>query len=204
MGMFGKWPFRSKARQADIALGKMPQAIEIASEKWIEFEAQEFAKPMELGQRILAFTDGLEAGLRKWDAFKSAPDGFFLLIAAKGIEHSRAHLRMDIEAALKIPIPEPFERSDEEELSELQDILIDRVARKWTYFEDTIHFDADVSLAHRIDAFKGPFLEGVRRELPSLAKAPDSDFGAFFAIGIERSGRWSILEVHDALGLNFD
>lgn len=194
------WPFSSKKSEADRALEAMPRAIEVARQKWLEFYAQDFAKDMELAELIAFFVQGLEKGLRKWKEYKSAPDLIFLLIAVKGVEKSRTHLRIQIESALKLKVPTPYERSDEEEQAELRKILIDRVNRKWTYFEETMKFRADVSLGERLRLFKMPFLEGVRRDFPMFANAPDSEFDSLIAIGIDRSGTASIIEVYRALG----
>ena len=197
------WPFSSKKSAADRAVAAMPRAIEVACQKWVEFYAQDFAKDMPLVDLVAFFVEGLEKGLRQWRDFKTAPDAIFLLIAVKGIEKSRTHLRLQLESALNLEVPAPHERTDEEEQAELQSILIDRVARKWSYFEQTLKFEPDVSLAERIKLFKVPFLEGLRRDFPMFAKASDNEFDSLIAIGIDRSGSTSIIEVYRALGRKF-
>ena len=195
------WPFIKKKSQADIAIEWMPRAMEVAEFKWLEFEAQPWAQNMSLAEKISLFTQGLEAGLGQWNAFKNAPPGLMLLIAAKGVERSRTHLRMELEAVLNFPIPGPHERSDEEEMAELKKKLIDRASRKWRYFSDTLVFKDDVSLAQRIESFKIPFLEGVRRDFPMFKEAQHNEFDSMIALGIHQTGTHSIVEVYRALGL---
>lgn len=195
------WPFRKKKSPADTAIEWMPRAIEVAAQKWIEFNAQPFAQSMDLDQKLYLFSEGLKNGLKQWKAFRDAPDPLMLLIAAKGAERSRTHLRMEIETALKFPLPKPHERSDEEEKLLLMDRLVDRVSRKWVYFSDTLVLKRDVSLTARIEAFKVPFLEGVRNDFPMFRDASDTFFDPMIALGIAQSGRHDIDEVGHALGL---
>jgi hypothetical protein len=195
------WPFTRKKSKADVAIEWMPRAIEVASEKWLEFEEQPFAQDMDLEQRIFLFSEGLGRGLKQWKAFSDADDPLFLLIAAKGIERSRTHLRLELEAVLKFAIPYPHERSDEEELEELKRKLIDRVSRTWLYFTETLVFKPEVTLKRRIQSFKIPFLEGVRRDFPMFSEAQDSELDPIIALGIDQAGTHSILEVERALGL---
>lgn len=149
------WPFKRRKSDADRAVEAMPRAINVAAQKWIEFEDQPFAQQMDLGEKIALFTEGIRKGFAQWSEFKNAPEGIFLLIAAKGIERSQTYLRLELEAVLNIPIPRPFERTDEEEMAELKRKLVDRAARKWAYFEQAMTFKEDVPLATRIRAFKG-------------------------------------------------
>lgn len=196
------WPFKRKKSKADVAIEWMPRAIEVASQKWIEFEKQPFAQEMDLEQKIFLFSEGLGKGLKQWEAFADAADPLFLLIAAKGIERSRTHLRLELEAVLKLAIPAPHERSDEEEMEELQRILIDRVARTWAYFTETLVFKPEVSLEKRIQSFKIPFLDGVRRDFPIFRDAQDSELDPIIALGIDQTGTHTILELERALGLD--
>lgn len=182
----------------------MPRAIDIAAQKWIEFEAQPFAQDVVLGQRVALFAEGISKGFTQWSELKNAPDGVFLLIAAKGIERSRTYLRLELEAVLNIPIPGPFERTDEEEMAELKKKLIDRAARKWTYFEQALTFKKAVSLSTQLRAFKVPFLEGVRRDFAMFKDASDDEFDALIALGIDQTGAHSLFEVQHALGLHCD
>lgn len=195
------WPFKKKQSDADLAIEWMPRAIDVAAQKWIEFESQPFAKEMDLEQKLFVFTEGFRKGLKQWVAFKRSPDPLFLLIAAKGVERSGTHLRMELEAVLNFPIPGPHERSDDEEMAELERKLIDRVSRKWAYFSDTLIFKDDVSLAQRIRSFKVPFLEGVRSDFPMFREAQDSEFDSMIALGIDQTGTHSIAEVYQALGI---
>lgn len=195
------WPFAKRKSRADLAVEAMPRAIDIAAQKWVEFEAQPFAREMELSEKLHFFTEGIGKGFSQWKEFKGAPDGIFLLIAAKGVERSRTYLRLELETALGIPIPAPFERSDEEELDVLKGKLIDRAARKWRYFESAMPFKADVPLSTRIQAFKSPFLEGVRNDYSMFRDASDDEFDALIAIGIDQTGAHSIVDVQRALGL---
>ncbi|HUE78692.1 MAG TPA: hypothetical protein VMN38_03585 [Sphingomicrobium sp.] len=196
------WPFKRKKSEADMAIEWMPRAIGVAAHKWIEFESQPFAQEMDLEQKLFLFTEGLGTGLKQWQAFKGGPDALFLLIAAKGIERSRTHLRLELEAVLKFAIPGPHERSDDEEMAELKSKLIDRVSRKWAYFAETLVFKPEVSLEERIRSFKIPFLEGVRRDFPMFREAQDNELDALIALGIDQTGTHSILEVQRALGLD--
>lgn len=193
------WPFKRRQSKADLAIEWMPRAIEVAAQKWIEFELQPFAQEMELDQKIVLFAEGVGAGLKQWKAFESAPDSLFLLIAAKGIERSRTHLRLELEAVLKFAIPEPHERSDDEEMAELKSKLIDRVARTWAYFVETLIFKSEVSLEERIRLFKIPFIEGVRRDFPMFGDASDTEFDAMILLGIDQTGTHSIFEIQQAL-----
>jgi hypothetical protein len=182
-----------------MAVEWMPRAIDVAAQKWIEFEAQPFAASMKLDEKLYLFTQGLAAGLRQWNAFKASPDAFILLIAAKGVERSRTYLRIEIETALNIPLPQPHERTDAEESEALTAKLIDRVSRKWDYFSSTLIFKDDVSLRSRINSFKIPFLQGVRIDFPMLRDAPDEFFDSVITLGITQSGIPSIDEVERAL-----
>ena len=193
------WPFKRKKSKADVAIEWMPRAIEVAAQKWIEFELQPFAQEMELDQKIVLFAEGLGAGLKQWKEFESAPDSLFLLIAAKGIERSRTHLRLELEAVLKFAIPGPHERSDDEEMAELKSKLIDRVARTWAYFAETLVFKPEVPLEERIRSFKTPFLEGVRRDFPMFGDASDTELDALILLGIDQTGTHSIFEIQRAL-----
>lgn len=193
------WPFKRKKSKANVAIEWMPRAIEVAAHKWIEFELQPFAQEMDLEQKLLLFSEGIGSGLKQWQAFSDADDSLFLLIAVKGIERSRTHLRLELEAVLNFAIPGPHERSDEEEMAELKRRLIDRVARKWVYFAETLVFKPEVSLERRIRSFKIPFLEGVRRDFPMFGEAPDNEFDALIALGIDQTGTHSISEVQRAL-----
>lgn len=195
------WPFKERRSKADIAVEAMPQAIDIAAQKWIEFEAQPFAAEMDLEQKLFLFTEGIRRGFSQWKEFKNAPDDVFLLLAAKGVERSRTHLRMELEAVLNVPIPGPHDLSDEEEMEELKRKLIDRVARKWAYFTESMIFKDEVPLAERIRAFKMPFLVGIRNDFPMFKNASDDEFDSLIAIGIDQTGTYSMVEVWHALDL---
>jgi hypothetical protein len=195
------WPFKSKKSEADVAVEWMPRAIEVAAEKWLEFESQPFAQDMDLEQKLFAFSEGLKQGLRRWQAFKAGPDAIFLLIAAKGVEQSETHLRVQIEAALKLPLPGPHVRTDEEESRELTNRVIDRAKRKWMYFSESLPLKSDVPLERRIDAFRMPFLEGLRLDYPMFREVSDDFFDPMIALGIERSGSHSLSELERVLKL---
>ena len=53
------WPFKKKQTAADIAIEWMPRAIDVAAQKWIEFQDQTFAATMQLNEKIYHFTTGL-------------------------------------------------------------------------------------------------------------------------------------------------
>lgn len=156
---------------------------------------------MGLDEKLHLFTQGLAAGLRQWKAFDAGSDALMLLIAAKAVEHSRTHLRIEIETALNMPLPEPHERTDAEENELLMAKVIDRVSRKWDYFSKTLVSRYDVSLRDRIDSFTIPFLEGVRIDFPMLREAPNEFFDSIIALGIAQSGLHSLDEVERALEL---
>jgi hypothetical protein len=195
------WPFKKKRSAADIAIEWTPRAIDVAKQQWLEFEDQPFAMAMPLDEKLFLFNEGLKSGLRQWEAFQDSPDALFLLIAAKGVERSRTHLRIEIETALKTPIPLPHERTDEEENQILMAKLIEQISRKWAYFSKTLVFNDDVSLRVRIDAFRLPLLEEVRIDFPMFREAEDNFFDPLIALGIEKSGTNSISELENALRL---
>lgn len=195
------WSFKQKKPDAALAAEWMPRAIDVAAQKWLDFESQPFALGMDLEQKIFAFSEGLKVGLKQWQAFKSAPDPIFLLIAAKGVERSGTHLRIQIESALRIPLPEPHERTDEEESRELTNRVIERANRKWTYFTEHLQFEDDTSLQQRIEVFRIPFLEGLRLDYPMFREVSDDFFGPMIALGIERSGTDSLVDLERALQL---
>ncbi len=195
------WPFKPGKSKADLAIEWMPRAIEVASHKWIEFEQQPFAQEMELDQKIFLFAEGLGAGLKQWKVFADANEALFLLIAAKGIERSRTHLRLELDAVLGFAIPGPHERSDVEESTELQRKLVERVAQKWTYFEETLAFKPEVPLKERIRLFKIPLLEGIRHDFPIFRETQENELDAIIALGIDQTGTHSIFEIERALEL---
>jgi hypothetical protein len=192
------WPF-SKKSAADKAVEEMPKAINLACEMWQEFYSQESTHNIEFLDAVAMFVDALSKGLRTWPAFKFAPDGIFLLIAVKGIEKSRTHLRMQLETLLEVEIPGPFERTDEEEFEAVKEMMVDRVARKWTYYTETIKFSDDVDLSERIALFKVPFLEGFRKDFPMFANLSSEEMNAILTIGIARTGLASFSEIGRAL-----
>ncbi|MEO0463079.1 MAG: hypothetical protein AAF127_08100 [Pseudomonadota bacterium] len=193
------WPFKSRKKRADAAAAEIPRAIEIASMKWLEFQSQEFAHDWSLFEKVAHFVEGMKAEFGQWSAFKGAPESIFLLIAVKGIERSRTHLRVELEGILGMPVPEPFERTDEEELEALKSVLIDRCARKWKFFEDSLKFEPSVTLAEKITLFREPFVEGLRRDFVMFKDARDQDFDPIIMFGIEKSGKSSLIEVERAL-----
>lgn len=195
------WPFKPRRSSADLAVEWMPRAIDVAAQKWLEFVGQPFAEQMALGEKIFLFTTGLSKGLRQWPAFKASPDVIFLLIAAKGVERSRTHLRIEIESALQVPLPAPHEMTDEEQTAALTSRLTDRAQHKWIDFSTKLHFKDNVTLENKIAAFKVPFLEGVRSDFPMLKDAPDAFFNPTIALGIVDSGIHSLQEVEQALDL---
>ncbi|VXC88260.1 hypothetical protein [Sphingomonas sp. AX6] len=89
----------------DRALEAMPQAIDVAAQKWLDFQQLKFIDD-DLAQQVAFFLVPLEQGLSKWEAFESAPDGFFLIIAVKAIEQSGTHSRRELENALGVRIPD--------------------------------------------------------------------------------------------------
>lgn len=195
------WPFKPRKSNVDLAVEWMPRAIEVATLKWLEFVEQPFAQSMPLDEMLYIFTTGLTAGLREWKAFKSSPDALFLLIAAKGVERSRTHLRIEIEAALGLPLPAPYEMTDDEQTEALVAKIKDRAERKWCYFSTKLHFNDQVSLRSKIDAFKIPFLDGVRSDFPVLRDACDDFFDPIIALGITDAGTNTLEEVQLALGI---
>lgn len=97
------WPFKRKKTEADVAIEWMPYAIQVASQKWLDFQALPLTPNFPLEDRIYAFSIPLGEGLKQWAAFKKADDPFFLLIAAKGVEKSGTHSAEEIAAALQLP-----------------------------------------------------------------------------------------------------
>src|SRR3546814_4272997 len=87
------WPFNRRKSKADMAIEWMPRAIEVASQKWSEFERQPFAADWPLDEKIYQFSLALGKGLNQWEAFKDSPNELMLLLAAKGVERSGTHLR---------------------------------------------------------------------------------------------------------------
>ena len=195
------WPFGKKKTKADLAVEWLPRAIDAARLHWLEFEAQTWTRSMPLTEKIPLFCQGLEARLGQWKAYRNAPRGLIILIAAKGIERSRTHLRLEVEAVLNLQIPTPHERTDDEEQEELKKILVDRAVRKWIYFTNTLKFNDSVTLDQRIESFKIPFLEGLRRDYVMFREAVDNEFDFLIAIAIDKSGTHSIFEVQKALGI---
>jgi hypothetical protein len=100
------WPFKTKKTKAELAIEWLPRAIQVATHKWLEFEAQPFATSFSLTEKIAYFSVGLKKGLGQWEAFKNAPPGLIALIAAKGVEQSGTHTKAEVEAALCIELPE--------------------------------------------------------------------------------------------------
>ncbi len=195
------WPFKKKPSKADIAIASMPQAIDVACQKWLEFEAQAFANAMPLKEKIFLFSEGLKNGLNQWEAFEGSPDALFFLIAVKCVERSKTYFRFEIESALEFAIPQPYERSDEEELEGLKIKLVDRASRTWIHFSNTLAFSEGVSLSKKIDFFRTPFVEGVRRDYPMFEPASEKELDVMIALGIEQSGTNSLVEVWRELGL---
>ncbi|WP_133030234.1 hypothetical protein [Sphingomonas sp. PP-CE-1G-424] len=99
------WPFSRRKSPADLAIEWMPHAIDVASQKWLEFQLLPFRAEVPLETRIMAFVEPLKIGLRQWEAFRTAPDAIFLLIAAKGVEKSGTHSISQLEQALKVSLP---------------------------------------------------------------------------------------------------
>ena len=170
------WPFNKKKSAADAAAAAIPKAIEVATQKWSEFNSQPFASTMPLDEKLFRFSEGLGRGLMQWQAFKGSPDSLMLLIAAKGVEQSRTHLRIEIETALRFPLPKPHERTDEEENRILMDRVIARASQKWRYFHETINFNNDTPLKKQIEIFQAPFVQGIKMDMPMFHDAPDDFF----------------------------
>jgi hypothetical protein len=103
--MFGLFRRRSKA---DAAVEAFRPAIQFASEKWAYYcEMLPFRADVPLADRINGFMMPFEEGLAaNFPAFRNAPPGVALLIAAKGIELSGSHSRAEIEEALGVPLPD--------------------------------------------------------------------------------------------------
>ena len=195
------WPFKRKKSKADIAVEWMPRAIEVATQKWLEFESQPFASAMALDEKLHLFSVGLGKGLKQWKAYENSPDSVMLLFAAKGAEHSKTHLRIEIETALGLPLPEPHVRTDWEETEILMEKIIDRASRKWSYQSDVFVFKDEVTLRAKIEGFKIPFIEGVRNDFPMLRDAPDNFFDAMIGLGITRTGTHTLEDVECALDM---
>lgn len=87
-------------------------------------------------------------------------------------------------------------------MEELKSKLIDRVAKTWAYFTETLVFKSEATLERRIQSFKIPFLEGVRCDFPIFREAHDSELDSIIALGIDQTGTHSIIEVERALGLD--
>jgi hypothetical protein len=195
------WPFNRKKSGSDAAIESMPIAIDVASQKWLEFVSQPFAASMNLDEKLFRFTEGLGLGLKQWQAFKGCPDSLMLLIAAKGAERSGTHLRIEIETALRFSLPTPHERTDEEENRILMDRIIDRACRKWRYFYETIKFNDGTPLEKRIEIFQIPFVQGIKNDMPMFFDAPDDFFRQMVVLGITDSGTLSPEDIETAFDL---
>ena len=97
------WRFKPKKSKADRAIEWMPRAIEVAAEKWREFERLPFKNEVPLEDRIFAFSIPLGKGLRQWKAFEDADDTLFLIVAAKGVEKAGSYSSDEIASALGLP-----------------------------------------------------------------------------------------------------
>jgi hypothetical protein len=95
----------------------------------------------------------------------------------------------------------PHVRSDEEELADLKIVLIDRAARAWRVFSETLAFNDGVSLSKQIELFRTPFVHGVQRDYPMFKDAVQNEFDAIIALGIDKSGTNTLGEVWRELGL---
>ena len=92
------WPFKKK--QSPLPIEWIDRAIEVAAEKWLEFQNLPFKDGLSLADQIYMFSVPLGQGLKTWEAFKGATEGAFLFIAAKGVQMSGTHTRDEIEVAL--------------------------------------------------------------------------------------------------------
>lgn len=97
--------FRKKS-PADQAIEALPQAIDVAAQKWLEFQRLPFRDDVPLEMKIMAFLVPLQDGLSKWDAFRQSPDAIFFIIACKGVEKSGTHSTEEIERAIGLPLPQ--------------------------------------------------------------------------------------------------
>ena len=195
------WPFKKKQNSSEAAVEWMPRAIEVASQKWQEFDSQPFAAKMPLDEKIFRFSEGLGLGLKQWSAFKASPDSLMLLIAAKGVEQSRTYLRIEIETALGFPLPTPHERTDEEENRILMDRVVERSSRKWRYFWETLKFDSSTTLREKIEVFQVPFVQGVKMDMAMFRDAPDDFFLQIVVLGLADSGTLSPAEIEAAFDI---
>jgi len=82
------------------------------------------------------------------------------------------------------------------------DDTITHAADKWRYFCDNVPYRTEVGLADRIGAFSVPFNEGARKHIPELQNAPDGLLLMIIALGVEKSGTHSRIEIERALGVS--
>lgn len=195
------WPFKKKVSDAGRSMEWLPRAIDVAAEKWMQFESQPFAADMPLNEKLFRFSEGLGRGLRQWQGLNDLKDDIVFLIAAKGAEKSRTHLRIEIETAVGFPLPTPHERTDEEENRILMSRIVDRARRKWLYFNETIKFDDTTTLHEKIEMFQIPFIQGLRQDFPMLCEAPDHFLQQMTVLGILDTKTLSLEDTEIALNL---
>ncbi len=194
------WPFKKKKLNASQSMDWLPRAVDVAAQKWVEFENQPFAEGWVLTEKLFRFSEGLGVGLRQWQGLDDLQDSLVFLIAAKGAEKSRTHLRIEIETAVGFPLPLPHERTDEEENQMLMSRVIDRACRKWQYFHATVKFKDATSLRKKIEIFQVPFSQGIKQDFPMFMDAPDDFFFRSIVLGMVESGTLSSDETEMALG----
>lgn len=194
------WPFKKKKSDSRSSMEWLPRAVDTAAQKWIDFECQPFASNMTLAEKLFRFSEGLGADVKQWQGLHDLQDNLVFLIAAKGVEKSKTHLRIEIETAVGFALPSPHERTDEEENEILMNRIVDRARRKWQHFHETIKFKDSTSLRKKIEIFQVPFSQGIKRALPMFVDAPDDFFFRLIVLGIVDSGTLSTTETDMVLG----
>ena len=99
------WPFRGKRRHAECVMAVLPNAIEIAANRWVDsLNSSTSEEQIPLRERIIMFSVHMFEGLRtSLAALESAPESLLRLIVVKGIERSGTHTSAQIEEALGLP-----------------------------------------------------------------------------------------------------
>ena len=77
---------------------------------------------------------------------------------------------------------------------------VSHVAGEWLGFNEVLKFKKDVPLEQIIFVFSVPAFEGLRLKFLRLREAPESLLLMIVAMGVEKSGTHSRLEIEKALG----
>ena len=86
-----------------------------------------------------------------------------------------------------------------DELRAIRDAAQREVEEKWLYFCKTLHFNTDVPLANRIQAFASPVREFISNKYPTLLQGPGQLFWLIIFNAVLASGTHSAEEVNAAV-----